>query len=131
MSIKLRYTGQYFSKTEDRYLQAIKSAAKEAFENNMHHHETMKRIVKAYLTNRVCSVQGSMYHILPELKQRRIFWLTLSKLPNNSLNIFRKPNIDCYIENKSSKTCEHQPDELDNNLIENNHEECSYPPQKN
>ena len=31
-------------------------------------------------------------------------------------------------ENKSSNTGEYQPDELDDNLIENNHEECSYPP---
>ena len=29
--------------------------------------------------------------------------------------------------NKSSKTYEYQPDELDNNLIENNHEEWYYP----
>ena len=28
-------------------------------------------------------------------------------------------------ENKPSKTGEYQPDELDDNLIENNHEECS------
>ena len=28
-------------------------------------------------------------------------------------------------ENKSNKTCEYQPDELDDNLLENNHEECS------
>ena len=32
------------------------------------------------------------------------------------------------LENKPNKTCEYQPDELDDNLIENNHEECSYPP---
>ena len=29
-------------------------------------------------------------------------------------------------ENKSNKTSEYLPDELDDNLIENNHEECSY-----
>ena len=28
---------------------------------------------------------------------------------------------------KSSKTCEYQPDEFDDNMIESNHEECSYP----
>ena len=33
----------------------------------------------------------------------------------------------CTLENKSSKTCEYQPDGLDDNLIENNHEEYSYP----
>ena len=32
-------------------------------------------------------------------------------------------------ENKSSKTCEYQPDKLDDHLIENTHEECSpHPP---
>ena len=44
----------------------------------------------------------------------------------------------CYTEflayytlgNKPSKTGEYQPDELDDNLIENNHEECSYPKKK-
>ena len=30
--------------------------------------------------------------------------------------------LACYtLENKSSKTCKYQPDELDDNLIENNH----------
>ena len=31
------------------------------------------------------------------------------------------------LENKSNKICEYQPDELDDNLIENNNEECFYP----
>ena len=35
---------QYFSKTEDRCSQAMKQAAKEAFKNNMYHHDTMKTI---------------------------------------------------------------------------------------
>ena len=30
------------------------------------------------------------------------------------------------LENRLSKTCEYQPGKLDNNLIENNHEEFSY-----
>ena len=29
------------------------------------------------------------------------------------------------LEKKSSKTCDYQPDELDDNLIENNHEQSS------
>ena len=35
----------------------------------------------------------------------------------------------CTLENKSNNTCDYQPDELDHNLTENNHEECSYPKQ--
>ena len=34
----------YFSKSEDQYSQAMKEAAKEAFENNLHHFETMKTV---------------------------------------------------------------------------------------
>ena len=57
---------QYFSKTEDHYSQAMKQAAKEVFEDNMHHHDTMKAIAKAYLSNCECSVQEAVYHILPQ-----------------------------------------------------------------
>ena len=64
---------QCFSKTEDQCLQALKQAAKEAYENNMQHHDTMKTITKAYLNSRQCSVQEAVYHILPELKLRKIF----------------------------------------------------------
>ena len=45
------YKHQYFSKTEDQSSQAMKQATKEAFENNMHHHDIMKIITKAYLSN--------------------------------------------------------------------------------
>ena len=31
--------------------QTMKEIAKEAFENNMHHHDTMKTIAKDYLSN--------------------------------------------------------------------------------
>ena len=168
------YLCQYFSKTEDQCSQAMKQAAKEARENNMHHQDTMITIAKAYLSNRKCSVQEAVYHILPELNLRRIFPAVyfvntnlpeervrvllskeqFSKLSDGNSNIFKKSNIDRYVErpnatfcngkykvldyfcfskflgyytpeNKSSKTCEYQPDELDDKLIKNNHEECS------
>ena len=51
----------------------MKQRAKEAFENNIHHHDTMITITKAYLSNQECSVQEAVYCILPELKLRRIF----------------------------------------------------------
>ena len=163
---------QYFSKTEDQCSQAMRQAVKEAYENNMHHHDTMKTIAKAYLGSRECSVQGAVYHILPELKLRRIFpavyfvntnlpeqrvqvLLAESELPDDSPNIFKKSNIDRYVErpsatycngkysalndfcyaeflayytleNKSSNSREYQPDELDDSLIEKNHDESSY-----
>ena len=43
------YTRQYFSTTVDQRPQVVKQAAKEAFGNNTHHHNTMKTITKAYL----------------------------------------------------------------------------------
>ena len=152
----------------------MKQAPKEAFENNMHHHDTMKAIVKAYLSSQQCYVQEAVYHILPELKPRRIFLAVyfvntnpleervqvllsekeLKEQRDDGQNIFKKSNIDCYmerpivpfcngkysilddfcyaeflqyytLENNSSKTCEHQSNVLDDNVIENNHEECS------
>ena len=42
------YMCQYFSKSQDRCSQAMKQAAKEAFENNTYHHNTMKTIAKNY-----------------------------------------------------------------------------------
>ena len=91
----------------------MKQTAKEAFENNMHYHDTMKVITKAYLNNHECSVQDAVYQILPGLKLRRIFLAMYfvstnlteervqvllpkkepSKLPDESSNIFKKSNI--------------------------------------
>ena len=54
-------------------LTSHEEAAKEAYENNMHHHGTMETIAKAYLNSRECSVQEAVYHVLPESKLRGIF----------------------------------------------------------
>ena len=53
----------------------MKQAAKEAFEKNIHHYDTVKIIAKDYLSNQECPVEAAMYHILPKLKLRRIFFL--------------------------------------------------------
>ena len=50
----------------------MKQAAREAFENSMHHPDTMKTIAKADLSNREYSVQEAVYHSLPELNLKRI-----------------------------------------------------------
>ena len=50
----------------------MKHPAKETFENNMHHHHTMKTIAIAYLTNRKSSFRDKVYNIFPELKLRKI-----------------------------------------------------------
>ena len=69
----ITYTWQFFSKTEDQCSKAIKQAAKEALQNNMHHHDTMKIIAKSCLSNREYSVQETVLHILPKVKLKRIF----------------------------------------------------------
>ena len=66
----MTYMCQYFSKKEDQCSQEMGQAAKEAFENNMHHQYTMKTIAKRYLSCRECSVQEAVCHILPELFSR-------------------------------------------------------------
>ena len=117
----MTYMCQYSSNTEDQCSQAMKQAAKEAFENNMHHHNTMKTIANAYFSNGECSVQEAVYHILPKLKLRRIFPVVcfvnrnppeervqvllseeeLNELPDDSPNIFKKSKIDNYMERPS------------------------------
>ena len=51
----------------------MKQASREVFDNNKDHHDPMKTIVKTCLNNRDCSIQETVYHILPELKRNRIF----------------------------------------------------------
>ena len=77
------------------------------------------------LSNRQCSVERAVYHILPELELRRIFPAVyfvninlpeervqvllsekeLSKLPHDSPNIFKKSNIGCYMERPNATFC--------------------------
>ena len=61
----------YFSKSEDATSEAMKQAAKESAESNMTTKEQMRKIARAYLTKRECSVQEAVYHIMPELWLRK------------------------------------------------------------
>ena len=63
----------YIQPALDQCSKAMKEEAKQAFENNLHHHKTMKTISQAFLSKPQCSVQKAIYHILPELKLRRVF----------------------------------------------------------
>ena len=58
------YICKYFSKTKGQNSQAMNQAVKEAFENNMHYHDTMKTIAKAYLSSWEYFVQEAAYNIL-------------------------------------------------------------------
>ena len=103
----------------------MKQAAKEALENNMHHHDTMETIANANLSNRECSVWETVYHNLPKLRLRKIspvkyFVSTnlpeervqvllpekeLSQLSEDSPTIFKTSNIDRYMERPSATYC--------------------------
>ena len=100
----------------------------------MYPYDTTKTIAKAYLSNRKCSVQEPVYHILSELKLRRIFLAVyfnntnppeervqvllsekeLSKTPDNGPNIFQKSKTDCYMERPSATFCNRKYGILDN-----------------
>ena len=114
---------QYLSKTEDQRSQTMKQAAKEAFENNIHHHDTVKTIANAYFSSRACSVQEAVHHILPELNLSKICIVVyfvgtnlseetvqvlhsekeLTELPYDSRNILTKSNTDRHIERQSGR----------------------------
>ena len=116
---------QYFSITDEQCSRAMKQAGKEDFENDMHHHDTMKTVARAHLSNRKRSVQEAAYHILPGLKLRRIspsVYFVNSNLPGervqvlfsekelrellgDSPNIFRESNIDRYTERPAAIFC--------------------------
>ena len=81
---------QYFSKTEDQCSQAMEQAAKKAFENNMHHHDTMQEMARTYLSNQECSDQQTLYYIFAELKLRKIFlalYFINTNLPDAKIKI--------------------------------------------
>ena len=104
----------YISKTEDKCSFAMKQAAREAFDTKLDQFNTMKNILKAYTSNRECSVQEAVYNILPELHLRRVFpgvqfvntnlpeesskilqtEEQLSSLPEDSTDIFKRNNIN-------------------------------------
>ena len=119
------YVCSYFAKAEDQCSEAMKQAAKEAIENELDEYQAMKTILRAYINKRECSVQEAVYHILPELHLRKIFpgvffansnlpeertkiLLTedeLSMLPDNSTEIFRRNNLDRYIDRPDQQFC--------------------------
>ena len=94
-------------------------AVKEAFKNDLHYYEIIKTI-SVSLSNHECSVQETIYCILPELELRKVFPAVhfvntnvlekrtqvllpekeLNELLDDSTNIFKKLYIDRYIVSK-------------------------------
>ena len=112
------YMCAYFSKSEDETSEAMKQAAKEAFQSNKTNIEQMRSVARAYATKRECSVQEAVYILMPELWLRKTFpgvifansnlpenrfricrsKEELDELPEDSIDVFKKNMIDRYID---------------------------------
>ena len=69
----IAYMCAYLSKSEDACTRAMKQALDESLDKKNNNYEQMRAIAHAYATNRECSVQEAVYHILPELWLRKTF----------------------------------------------------------
>ena len=116
----------YLSKQEDKCSQAMKQAVKEAFENNLDNYQQMKSVAHAYSSKRECSVQESVYHIMPELWLRKMFpgviyansnlpekrikmilsEKEIAELPDDSTDLYKRNMIDHYIDKPSLEIIE-------------------------
>ena len=110
------YMCSYFSKCETESSVAMKNAAKES--ENLSYQDRMKKLAIAFLTNRQCSLQEAVYQLMPELWLRKTFPVVtfansnlpekrykickskdeLSQLPEDSTDVFKRNNLDRYIE---------------------------------
>ena len=110
------YMCAYFSKSEDETSEAMKQAAKEAFNSNKTNIEQMRSIARAYANKRECSVQEAVYILMPELWLRKTFpgvifansnlpekrfricrsKEEIDELPEDSTDIFKRNMIDRY-----------------------------------
>ena len=77
------YTCSCFSKSEDKCSFAMEQATQKAFDAKLDQFNTMKNILKAYTSNRECSNQETVYHILPEQHLWRV--LPALQLVNTNL----------------------------------------------
>ena len=152
----------------------MRLTAKEAFENNLSNYKAMQEIVCAYVNKPEYSVQEAVYHELTELHLRKIFKVyvsliaifqenvskflksetELNMLPGHSTDVFKRNNVDRYINRPNKIFChrsyqaldsfsfaeflhyytsvyyhdqhEYQPNVLLDQLIKKNHEACVY-----
>ena len=92
------YMCAYFSKAKDKAPEAMKQAAKEPFVSGKSNFEKMKAIARAYMTKWECSVQETVYPVMPELWLRKTFpkviFLNIN-LPEKRYRVFRdKESLD-------------------------------------
>ena len=116
------YMCSYLSKPEDTCTQAMRQALDESLENKSSNYEQVRAIAHAYATNRECSVQEAVYHILPELwlwktfpgvrfansntPDRRFKMFRNEKeileLDDESKDVFKRNMLDRYIDRPNS-----------------------------
>ena len=65
------YLCAFFSKSKDESSEAMKQAPREAVKMDHNSYEQMKSIARAYVNKRECSVQDTVYHVMPELWLRK------------------------------------------------------------
>ena len=112
----ISYMCSYFSKCETESSVAIKKAVEES--QNLNFKERMKKVALAFLSHRQCSVQEAVYQLLPELWLRKTFPAVtfantnlpdkrhrvcksekeLRELPDDSTDVFKKNNLDRYLD---------------------------------
>ena len=102
----------YISKSEDESTEAMKQAAKEAFEGGKTMQERMKLISKAYRTHREMSVQEAVSIVLPEIWLRKTsptVTFANSNLPENRYRVCKtEKKYQIWVKTKqifSKKTC--------------------------
>ena len=111
----------YFSKVEDETSEAMKQATQKASVSGKSNFERMRAVARAYSTKRECSVQESVYLVLPELwlrktfpkviflnsnilkKRYRIFPRKedLDKLPDDSTDVFQRNILDRCLDRQT------------------------------
>ena len=87
------YMCAYLSKSEDECSHAMQEAFKDAFSENLDNYKQMKYIAHAYIDNRECSVQESVYHVLPGQWLRKTFPGVIfanSNIPENRFRVCLK-----------------------------------------
>ena len=98
------YMCSYLSKSEDTCTQAVRQALDESLENKNSNYEQMRAIAHAYATNRECSVQEAVYHILPELWLRKTFPGVIfenSNTPDRRFKMFRNEKEILELDDES------------------------------
>ena len=114
----IAYMCAYLSKTEDSCTRAMSQALAESLSTRQSNYEQMRAIAHAYATNRECSLQEAVYHILPELWLRKTFpgvifansntpdrrykifrsKEEIDELPEDSTDVFKQSMVDKYVD---------------------------------